>query len=113
MSTANTLSAAADLLERDGWCQRFWCDDDGRRGASAAIARVATGSDELAGIEIGDAALDELNAAHDALTDYLLDLECEPHISVTDWNDSPGATAAETIATIRAAAAESADEETL
>jgi hypothetical protein len=92
--TAADLRAAADVLERDGWTQGSFKDQNGCRCAAGAISKVAL--DRFP--EDSDFNFDE--AFEDAL-DALRAFVGKP---VVVWNDERGRTAAEVIAALRAAA---------
>lgn len=84
-AVADTLNRAADLIERDGWCQGLGRDADGSRCAAVAL--------------------------HDAQADRLVWRGAYRALKarvgtrlVVDWNDTPGRTQAEVVAALRAAA---------
>ncbi|MDQ6875418.1 MAG: hypothetical protein M3042_10220 [Actinomycetota bacterium] len=89
MTPADVLDSAADLLERDGWCQGVFRRADGARCVADAIDdAAAVGPDlwKLARVAV---------AEHLALKTPL-----------TYWNDAPGQTAANVLATLRSVAAD-------
>jgi hypothetical protein len=88
-AVADVLNVAADLIERDGWCQGYFTDPLGRRCVDGAICATST---MLPTTHWTDRA-----AARSALLLWL----GERHI---DWNDAPGRTQAEVVAALRAAA---------
>jgi hypothetical protein len=100
--TAADLLSAADVLERDGWCQGR-LHTRGRhctRGALNVVAGVvaASGASEaeyLAAIERSDRA--------EAVLARSLGLGLGPG-AVPIWNDAPGRTPEEVVAALRAAA---------
>lgn len=85
-SVSETLTAAAELIERDGWCQYVSTNNEGRRCAVGAI-NVAAGRDY-------------------SNSSYAL-WAMRQHIgeSVAQWNDAPERTQAEVVAALREAAA--------
>jgi hypothetical protein len=80
-----TLLKAANYMEEHGWCQHREIDDHGRVCAYGAILKVA--EDEDWG-----------GKAAGRLRSYI---GCG---GIATWNDQPGRTEAEVIATMRAAA---------
>lgn len=88
-TTADVLRGAARLLEEFGWCQLEWESPTRRMCASGAINMAASGDANVYS-RLGDAAKDEVRR----YLDY-------PMLA---WNDTPGRTAAEVIAALRAAA---------
>lgn len=88
-ATADVLHAAADLLERDGWCQGVYVSHGGARCAEGAIHAVAPSS---------QVALDAEMALSRALGgDHPV-----------RWNDAPGRTQKQVAAKLREAAAQEA-----
>ncbi len=84
MTPADVLDAAADSLERDGWCQGVGRMPDGRRCAANAISRVAPTKADLR----------VAKRIVERRTGFL-----------PEWNDTPDQTAANVISTFRAVAA--------
>jgi len=84
---AADLRAAVDVLERDGWTQGG-LSEDGRLCAIEAIWRACGQS----GGERSQNAVEQLRTA------------IPFQRSIIGWNDTPGRTAAEVIAALRAAA---------
>jgi hypothetical protein len=82
MTPSAVLLAAADLLERDGWCQHNYMNDQGHRCVSQAIYDVYR--------------MDWMAAAS-------LVVHCVS-ASLPEWNDAPGQNAGNVIATLRRAA---------
>lgn len=86
-SAADVLERAAELLERDGWCQRQLHHCDGSRCVRGAIIDAA--------LEVGEGSLPP--------SEWL-----RRHLgakrSLPEWNDDPGRTADEVIAKLREAA---------
>ena len=87
---ADVLNGAADLIERDGWCQGTF-RDGGARCASRAIGDAAENTKNPHGPDWSD-------AAHICLR------KLTGHWFVSGWNDKPGRTKAEVVAALRAAA---------
>lgn len=88
MSPSEVLNAAADLLEAEGWLQNIWGDPDrGPRCAMGALMDV-TPAEEWPQQRDAEQTLRTLIGAR-----------------VTEWNDQPGQTAENVIATLREAAA--------
>lgn len=92
VTPADVLDAAADLLDRDGWCQGYDKDDDGRYCARGAT-KAAASSDTLVGA-----------GARIALTQRL------PTHNIPAWNDTPGRTQEEVTSTLRRVARELREE---
>lgn len=99
MSIYETLNAAADLLEKDGWCQEDYANDSGQRCTVGAIYQMPTGNQFSISEALSDA---ECSEAEDYLTYYLAQTADVAHIP--SWNDEPDRTQAEVIETLRAAA---------
>jgi hypothetical protein len=85
---ADVLAAAADLLERDGWCQGHLHDDAGRRCIRGAISAAAF---DLAP-EGGRRAFRV--AASSSVRQII-------GMPLVEWNDAQGRTAADVIAALR------------
>ena len=81
------LTAAADLIEQDGWCQGSLQNDRGQHCIMGAISYAAA-----------DYSVPEYHAAVDAV------VETVDAYSVVRWNDQPGRTQAEVVAALRKAA---------
>lgn len=86
MTTKEVFAAAADVLERDGWCQgsMYRADEDGRiigRCLLGAVRQAAKTYDDY--VFAGDLLVDLLDRAP------------------STWNDTPGRTADEVIAKLR------------
>jgi hypothetical protein len=92
--TADLLDGAADILERDGWCQGVYASDpvDGPCCALGAIRRAATGTAFPAWNDDWDA-ITHAGRALASMTGF-----------VPTWNDTHGRQAAEVTAALRAAA---------
>ena len=94
-AVADVLTQAADLIERDGWCQRAFRGDNGEHCASDALMRAS-------GMAPGDTGSWEQKAMFDAACQYVY-----PHTGgwgIPSWNDEPQRTQAEVVAALRAAA---------
>lgn len=89
---AADLRAAADVLRRDGWCQRAWRDGDARCVAGA-LTRAVMDRTEAEGSNFDR----PWQAASDALT-------LQVGQAAMIWNDVNGRTADEVIAALEAAA---------
>lgn len=87
-AVADVLNGAADLIERDGWCQHEWNDKDGRRCIAAAIA-------EKAGVGAPYERAIRTVAFHPGV---------DAGLKVIDWNNASGRTQDEVVAALRAAA---------
>jgi hypothetical protein len=93
MTPREVLLAAAELLERDGWCQGQLWDERGRRCASGAILFSSLGVPPTPNPDLVDSAR------------VMLFGHCPKDVlSIPHWNDSPGQTAENVIATLRRAA---------
>jgi hypothetical protein len=90
---AAELRAAADVLERDGWTQNAYTDQNGCHCVMGA-AYVAMGCPTT---EWAEGLTERVDAVRDFLGTFL---GRRPHL----WNDAPGRTAEEVIAALRAAA---------
>lgn len=84
------LLGAADVLERDGWCQGEGIDDDGRRCIVSALG-AASGT----GFEGGRLWTESNLAVRRQLNNDEL---------LSTWNDEPGRTIDEVTALLRATA---------
>lgn len=96
------LRMAADVLERDGWTQGAFHSLDGCHCAAGAL--------ELAvGLRVNDEAHDERYI--DAVRWLGNHVDVRPtSLAVFAWNDTPGRTADEVIAALRAAADKAANQ---
>ena len=96
---AADLRAAADVLERDGWTQNTNLNEEtGCRCAMGALAYVASNGETSHDGVLRDTPRDiRLRAATGPLVDLI-------NNGITMWNDTPGRTAAEVVAALRAAA---------
>lgn len=93
-AVADVLNGAADLIERDGWCQYFYQDPNGCRCLAGAI-------DDAAGLDVSHASRkDEESVTYQARC-VVADVVGN---NWTSWNDTPGRTQAEVVAALRAAA---------
>lgn len=91
MTESDVLEKAADLIERDGWCQ----GGDGRDGkCRCMMVAIADASDSAP-----PPRLSLWQRTRDAIWGYL------GVTSGAKWNDAPERTAAEVIAALRSAAA--------
>ena len=84
--TRALFAKAADLLERDGWCQGTLMDADGKRCGAGALIGSTNGNDYW----------DAVNEIRRAVGTH----------RVSTWNDAPERTADEVIALFRKLAAE-------
>ena len=96
---AADLRAAADVLERDGWTQGSYTDDNGCYCAAGAVLKamrydLSEGGDYMRAVEAFEAVLRQVLRAGSSA----------PEGAVIAWNDAAGRTAAEVIAALRAAA---------
>ena len=95
MDVAETLDAAADYIEKNGWCQHMFVAGE-RTCVLGAIVR--TRDLPIAAPErLGTGTAIAIAPVTDALRRAVGD-------GVWEWNDAPGRTAAEVIAMLRAAA---------
>jgi hypothetical protein len=85
MTPQQVLLAAADLLERDGWCQEF--ERGGKHCAYSAILFKSPVNDSL------NTALTACAMVSRSVGEW-----------ITYWNDAPGQTAENVISTLRKAA---------
>ncbi len=85
MTAAEVARKAADLLERDGWCQWNLCSDNGEHCLAGAL-------------------MDTDPDTWYRVTRFVGERVGTPY--VTDWNDEPERTAHEVIALLRQVAAE-------
>lgn len=90
--TKADLLAAAELLERDGWCQGHFKNKVGQRCLRGALI-AATANDGYINTKRLVEATEAIEAAHDG------------RFYGATWNDRPGRTADEVIALLREAAA--------
>lgn len=103
-NTPDVLDRAADIIERNGWWQNFYCDlgsslpkRDCAVCARGAINLAANGRTPDRLSKVGEAALQAL--------ERYLGISGEYPDSVADWNDHPGRTAEEVVAALRGTAA--------
>lgn len=92
MKTSERLNAAADLIERVGWCQR--------RTIEKSLTGQITGYCVIGAIEFTEPRPDshEMDAALNVIRDYIND------IGVASWNDAESRTKEQVISTLRDAA---------
>lgn len=88
---ADALDATADLLEREGWCQRAFSTDDGRMCAALALTSTTNPSGSAANF-----------TAHSAARAALCTVISTGNVMA--WNDVPGRTKAEVVGAFREAA---------
>ncbi len=88
------LFEAADLLEREGWCQGMLHDDYGRHCTVGAINRISKMNDALEAIR--KLAFSVYGGG------VCWSSECSGHLVC--WNDQPGRTADEVIERMRSVA---------
>lgn len=98
-AVADVLNGAADLIERDGWCQNQYRSVDGGRCLTRALA-------DALDLPLNGPALWQHNPLY-------LDAEAVlQHVTgrwtIVGFNDEPGRTKAEVVAAIRAAAVQAA-----
>ena len=86
-SWRQVLLHAADLIDRVGWCQHTECDQSGRVCAAEALMSVAAHD----------------VAAYAVAITRLSDSVASP-VTVPEWNDAEGRTAAEVTGAMRACA---------
>lgn len=91
------LNAAADLIERDGWCQGAF-RRNGKHCLLGAIAETVAG-DARSGFNHILAHNDD---AREAVRVFLATVQCD--LGVPHWNDKPGRTQTEVVAALRKAA---------
>lgn len=84
MSPAEILEGAADLIERDGWCQGHAMNDAGEMCLMQALVFTASGMCEFHKLR--------------RILGHAID---EP---IVEWNDRPGRTKEEVITALREAA---------
>ncbi len=81
------LLDAADLIERDGWCQLASMDNEGRRCVGQAFCDTGTDYDAACDALVGALTAEGFDGDEIA------------------WNDAPGRTQAEVVAKLREVAA--------
>lgn len=90
MTVADTLRAAADLIERTGLARGAHIDTSGRIDAMEAIWRAATGCEDVAryhtAVLDGDTTLDRQNAFHWAM----ITMQRFVGVTVPRWSDATG-----------------------
>lgn len=102
---AEVLDGAADVIERDGWCQNDLTSDDGRHCLMGAIgAHLGTLSESgwwnlLAFDEVES----KITAARDAAA-LAAQIDVGPGMNVANWNDAPERTEQEVLDALRLAA---------
>lgn len=96
-AVADVLNRAADLIERDGWCQRRYRGQDGEHCVSDALIRAA-GMGEPGDTGQQARVMTLYCEASDALRAKVR------RKNLPRWNDAPGRTQAEVVAALRAAA---------
>jgi len=97
MNAQEILNSAADLLEKDGWCQGYPNNALGQRCALGAIWDV-----EHYGPEAGQA--EDLVRQLITKKRYGGTVSATYPLAISTWNDQPGRTAQEVIAVLREAA---------
>lgn len=95
VKVAEVLNGAADLIERDGWCQGT-PPESGPVCAGVAITRAA----RRGAVRLTERAVFQLGEV------------IGQQWSVIPWNDAPGRTAAEVVGALRAAAERASGEVT-
>lgn len=90
-AVADVLNGAADLIERDGWCQAQFRGPNGEHCVSDALMRAA-------GTKPGDTGSGEQRDIYSRACWFLT------AGSITAWNDERSTTKAEVVAALRAAA---------
>ena len=98
-AVADVLNGAADLLEREGWCQGQYRNVDGRRCLARALA-------DALDLPLNGPANWHHNPLYDAAALALKQVTGRHFIAM--WNDEPGRTQAEVVAALRAAAEQAA-----
>jgi hypothetical protein len=88
-TVSEVLNAAADLLEKDGWCQDVLKDREGRCCARGALIAVHAADDWQGPVYDADELLEEAVGG-----------------SIPAWNDLPNQTGENVIATLRHTAKE-------
>ena len=107
------LHAAADLIEKVGWCQKadaigldgfpFWGLPDRPATAHCARHAILIADDRIA-VETGRS-VSVYDTAVKAVNEYLAtELRTDFHEIITAWNDSPKRTKEEVVAALRRAA---------
>ena len=98
MNTHETLVAARNLIDREGWAQKrdgkWWRENDGGKCASNAILRTAGECSDLAAWDV----FRDVNGIGPRSADLFA------------WNDAPGRTKEEVLAAFDAAIAATAPE---
>lgn len=106
MHAHETLNGAADLIERDGWCQHSYVEPNGARCAAEAISEVVYGqkSAEVAYGQKSQDGQDGSRAWWAAVRAFSRYLGLKRYIGIECWNDAKGRTAEEVVEAMRAAA---------
>lgn len=107
MTTAEVLRAAADRIEKYGWCQGGTGEQGERRCAMRAISHAidAAFNVTIATDRRSPAAHVAKRAFEGARVALMKHLNLTGGWAVPGWNDAPGRTAEEVIAALRGAAA--------
>lgn len=93
-AVADVLNKAADLIERDGWCQKHFRGENGEHCLTDALMRAAGC---FPGDSFGTKAV-SYGKAYDVLTRRVR------RKNLVFWNDKPGRTKDEVVVALRAAA---------
>jgi hypothetical protein len=103
MEMEEVLFKAADVLERDGWCQGACVNSQGQHCAVGAIMQVLAEADA---IRVRPFSVLTIVENHLMLEDHASQIRPgnAPSASVVCWNDQVGRTEGEVIETLRAAA---------
>lgn len=103
--TAADLRAAADVLEQEGWTQYEYANDDGCLCASGALLFVASEGKFRRPSQMSDLSYRMVQETYRRWDDAKwLASETVAGGSLVQFNDTPGRTATEVIAALRAAA---------
>ena len=94
-AVANVLNGAADLIERDGWCQGRYLGPNGEHCVTDALLQAA-------GTQPGDSGAPGALVLYSDASLRLVAVVRDDRLSV--WNDEFGRTQAEVVAALRAAA---------
>lgn len=103
MKTSEVLDRAADLLERDGWCQGALHDSAGRMCAVGALRRAI-----VVQVDLDPSTLGQVDEVEEAARRRLMAV-ADPRGwvgagGVPDWNDREGRTFQDVLDTFRKAA---------
>lgn len=96
MQVHEVLNKAADILERDGWCQRSGRGESGERCSTSAISDATPLGDDLT-----------FHTARRVFQKYVWRNHAEVKL-VYEWNDEPERTKEQVIDALRACARENA-----